>query len=101
MRTILFFDLPAITKSDHRQYRKFVKFIKKLGFVMYQESVYTKISLSESAVESALKEVKSNLPKDGKISALTITEKQFASITQLLGKSSTDVVISDEKMIKL
>ena len=29
MRTILFFDLPSVTKTDHREYAKFTKFIKK------------------------------------------------------------------------
>lgn len=101
MRTILFFDLPAVTKTDHRQYAKFIKFIKSKGFVMLQESVYSKLSLNESVVDSTLKEIKCNLPKDGVISVLTITEKQFASIEHLLGEINIDVVVNDEKVIKL
>jgi len=101
MRTILFFDLPAISKMDHRQYAKFVKFIKQKGFVMLQESVYTKMSLNESVVESTLREVKANLPKDGVVSVLTVTEKQFASIEHLLGEVKMDVVVNDERLIKL
>lgn len=101
MRSLLFFDLPSVTKTDHRQYAKFVKYIKSKGFVMMQESVYSKLSLNETVVDATMKDVKSHLPKDGVISVLTITEKQFASIEHILGESNTDVVISDSKVIKL
>ena len=80
MRTMLFFDLPMVSKSELREYRHFIKFIKSKGFIMMQESVYTKLSLNESVVESTLKEIRAKLPKDGIVSVLTITEKQFSSI---------------------
>lgn len=101
MRTILFFDLPSVTKTDHREYTKFIKFIKKKGFVMLQESVYTKLSINESTVNSTLGEIKRVLPKDGIISVLTITEKQFASIEHILGEISIDILIDDKKVVKL
>lgn len=101
MRTILFFDLPSVTKADIRDYRKFVKFIKSKGFVMMQESVYTKLSLNETVVESTLKEIKNKLPSDGVVSVLTITEKQFASIRHLLGELEMDVIVNDDRIIKL
>ncbi len=101
MRTLLFFDLPSVTKTDHREYSKFLKFIKSKGFVMMQESVYTKLSLNETIVDSTIKEIKDKLPKDGVISVLTITEKQFTSIKHLLGEINMDVIISDDKVVKL
>ncbi len=101
MRTILFFDLPSVSKADHREYTKFIKMIKANGFVMLQESVYTKLSLNETVVNATIKELKQKLPKDGIVSVLTITENQFASIKHLLGESNTDVIINDERMVKL
>lgn len=101
MRTILFFDLPSVTKKDHREYTKFVKLLKKKGFAMLQESVYTKLSINESVVDSTLRELKAALPPDGAISCLTITEKQFSAIDILLGDTVTDVVISEEKVLTL
>lgn len=68
---------------------------------MLQESVYTKLSLNENVAEAAIKEVKNKLPKDGIVSVLTITEKQFTSIRHLLGEVDTDVIINDERFIKL
>ncbi len=101
MRMVLFFDLPSITKKDHREYSKFIKHIKSLGFCMYQESVYTKLCLNETVVNMTLKNVKDKLPKDGFVSILTLTEKQFSSIECLVGELNTDVILSDEKIVKL
>ena len=101
MRTIIFFDLPTNTKSERRAYTKFVKNLKKNGFAMMQESVYTKLSMNETVVASTMKEIKKFLPSDGYVSSLTITEKQFASIEQLVGHSESDLIMSDDKVIKL
>ena len=101
MRTLLFFDLPAVTKRDHREYPKFVNFLKKKGFEMLQESVYSKLSINETTVDSTIREIKATLPSDGTISCLTVTEKQFASMEVLLGDMVTDVVMSEDKVVKL
>lgn len=68
---------------------------------MLQESVYTKLAMNETIVNSTLNELKQKLPKDGIISVLTITEKQFSSIEHILGEINTDVIINDERIIKL
>ena len=101
MRTILFFDLPSVTKKDHREYAKFIKLLKSKGFAMLQESVYTKLSINESVVDSTIRDIKKGLPPDGTISCLTVTEKQFAAIEVLLGEMTTDVLISEEKTVVL
>lgn len=101
MRIILFFDLPSVTKKDHREYTKFVKLIKSKGFIMLQESVYTKLALNPSIVNSCLLEIRKNLPPEGCVSALTITEKQFSSIEHMIGEIKTDIISSEDKVIKL
>ena len=101
MRIMLFFDLPSVTKKEHRDYSKFVKFIKKKGFVMLQESVYTKLALNPSIVTSTLTDVRKNLPPNGCVSVLTITETQFGSIEHMLGEIKTDVVLNEDKVVKL
>ena len=101
MRMILFFDLPSVSKAEQREYTKFIKMIKSKGFCMLQESVYTKLALNESVVISTMREIKKKLPKDGIISVLTITEKQYSSIEHILGEVNTDVVIGEEKVIVL
>lgn len=101
MRMILFFDLPNVTKKENREYRRFIKLITKNGFAMLQESVYTKLALNPSVVSSTMGELKKNMPPDGSVSILTITEKQYSSMDVLLGDLDTDVIMTDERFIKL
>ena len=101
MRVILFFDLPSVTKKDIREYNSFVKHLKKLGFVRMQESVFTKLALNPSIVNSCMLELKKKLPPDGIISVLTITEKQFTSMEHLIGSIETDVIMSEDKVVRL
>ncbi len=101
MRLILFFDLPVEKSSQQKEYRKFVKNIKKIGFYMLQKSVYIKMSIDMQAIESTINKVKGFVPKEGDISILTITEKQFANIEFILGNNSTDVINGDERIIEL
>ena len=101
MRTLLFFDLPSVTKKDHREYTKFIKLIKSKGFAMLQESVYTKLSINETVVDATVRELKKALPPDGAVSCLTVTEKQFSSIDVLLGELETDVIMNEDKVVKL
>ena len=101
MRSLLMFDLPTITASDKHEYRKFVKLIKELGFIMFQESIYIKLSINETAVKSIKNTIKNNLPKKGLISMLTITEKQFNDINYMLGDFTTDIINSDDRVIEL
>lgn len=68
---------------------------------MLQESVYTKLSVNESTAETTIKEIKKELPPDGMITCLTITEKQFADMEVLLGDMETDVVLTMDKVLRL
>lgn len=101
MRMILFFDLPSTTNKDVREYTRFVKYIQKNGFVRMQESVFTKLALNQSIVNSIMTDINKHLPPEGVISVLTITENQFMSIDHLIGEISTDVVVTEEKVVKL
>ena len=49
MRLIVFFDLPVVTSAERREYARFRKFLVRNGFVMMQESVYSKIILNNTA----------------------------------------------------
>ena len=46
MRTIVFFDLPNIYHKDKRNYQLFHKFLINEGYIMLQESVYSKLALN-------------------------------------------------------
>lgn len=101
MRTMVFFDLPVLKASQRREYRRFIKLLKSEGFYMLQESVYVRMSINQSAVDSTIDTLRKNKPKEGVVAALTITEKQFASIEFIVGESVTDVINSDERFIEI
>ena len=101
MRLILFFDLPVEKSAQRKAYRHFIKDIKTFGFYMVQKSVYVKMSIDMQAVNSTIEKIKKISPKEGNISVLSITEKQFAGIEYILGENKTDVINSDNRIIEL
>lgn len=101
MRLILFFDLPMETGADRREYTRFRKYLIKNGFVMMQKSVYSKLVITQSAVDQVLSQVRKNKPARGTVQALTITEKQYARIEYILGSHTGDVLDSDERFVEV
>lgn len=101
MRVILFFDLPMVSAADVKEYTKFRKFLITEGFIMMQQSVYCKLALNNVAVNLVKNKIEKAKPKDGLVQLLVITEKQYASIEYIVGKESTLVENSAERLIVL
>ena len=101
MRMIVFFDLPTLTDKDRREYRNFRKLLIKNGFIMMQESVYTKMLLNQTAQKSVMELLKNNKPASGLVQALVITEKQFSNTINISGDYKSDVIDSDERLVIL
>jgi len=77
------FDLPTTTKKERKQYSNFRKNLLKMGFVMYQYSIYILPFKGYYKKDDYINKIKSIMPKNGRITVLTITEKQFKSKTVL------------------
>ncbi len=101
MRMIVFFDLPTETPKQRRDYTKFRKYLLKNGFMMMQESVYCKIALNQTAVNTTVSGLQKNKPEKGLIQTLVVTEKQFSKIAYILGDYQGDIIISDERFVEL
>jgi len=101
MRIILFFDLPAVTDKDKREYTVFRKFLVKTGFIMMQESVYSKLTLNNTTADLIKDKVRKNKPIDGVVQMITITEKQFSKMEFIVGKSSSNIIDNDKKLVIL
>lgn len=101
MRVIVFFDLPSVTHVDMKAYIKFRKFLLAEGFVMMQESVYSKITMNGIATNLIKEKLRKEKPEKGLVQVMAITEKQFASIEYLCGTSQTSVIDSKERLIIL
>ncbi len=101
MRIIVFFDLPVETSDDRRAYRYFRKFLIKNGFLMMQESVYSKLVLNTTVASTVMGIVRKNCPADGLVQMLMVTEKQYNSIEMIIGEKRSDVIDSTNKLVIL
>lgn len=100
MRVIVFFDLPITTIQGIRAYTKFRRFLLKDGFIMMQESVYSKLAQNQLAANALISHIRKNSPDEGLIQILTVTEKQYSNMEMIIGKKG-DVINSSERMIVL
>ena len=54
MRILVFFDLPTLTAANKKDYTQFRKYLIKNGFIMIQESVYTKLALNQTVSDAVV-----------------------------------------------
>lgn len=86
MWLFVFFDLPTMTKPERKNAALFRKGLEKDGFTMMQFSVYIRHCASKESCDVHIKRVRSLLPPSGKVSILSVTDKQFGDITNFWGK---------------
>ena len=101
MRVIVFFDLPVGTTAERREYARFRKGLVKDGFLMMQESVYSKLALNPTAASSIMDAVRSRCPSKGLIQMLVVTEKQFSRMEFILGEYHSEIIDDDERLVIL
>lgn len=101
MRVMVFFDLPTLTTRDRKEYRRFRKFLINEGFIMEQESIYSKIALNSTTAALIKNKVRKNKVRGGLIQMMVITEKQYAAIEYVVGKSSSNVISDNNRMVVL
>ena len=85
MRLLVFFDLPVVTRAERRAYTVFRRFLINDGYDMIQFSVYGRILNGNDAEVKHMKRLIDNLPPNGSVRCLSVTEKQFASMKLLVG----------------
>jgi CRISPR-associated endoribonuclease Cas2 len=101
MRVIVLFDLPVTTAAQRREYTRFRKFLLKSGFVMQQESVYSKLALNTTVAQRIAENVRKSKPNEGLVQMLTITEKQYSRMEILVGETKSEILQSDERLVIL
>lgn len=99
MRVIVFFDLPTLTLEDRREYTKFRKYLIKSGFMMLQESVYSKMALNKTVSDAVIENVRKNKPAKGIVQVMAVTEKQFNRMEYICGELNSDVLCTDERLV--
>lgn len=101
MRMMIFFDLPTETAKDRKIANNFRKSLINEGFIMMQESLYTKLALNMSIVSSIKEKIYKIAPRKGIVQMLVITEKQFSSIEYITGQKSEKILDDTERLIIL
>lgn len=98
----MFFDLPVKEKSEQKAANKFRKFLVSDGYQMLQYSVYSRVCNGYDSVETHKKRLKQSLPPNGSVRLLTITEKQYESMSILLGDfKQADLPVAYEQLTLL
>lgn len=101
MRTMVFFDLPNIYARDKRNYLLFRKYLINEGFIMMQESVYSKIVMNSQQSELLIERLRKKAPKKGLIQVLTITEKQYSQIEYIIGEHNNKIIDNEDRLVVL
>ncbi len=80
------FDLPTNTPAQRKRASSFRKQLLDDGFEMMQFSVYKRFCGSAEACEVHTRRIKDFLPREGTVSILKFTDKQFGEIQTFMGK---------------
>lgn len=87
MWMLVMFDLPVDTKANRKAATKFREFLLDQGFEMSQFSVYLRFCKGKEQVEKYARLIGKHLPKYGKVSILTFTDKQYENVISFTGRA--------------
>ena len=93
---MLSFDLPTVTETEKANYRKFNSYLKKNGYVLYQESLYFKLLGNISNSSAEIRKVSLNAPPDGDIVALPLTIGEISKIRTIRGNGINLDYLTDD-----
>lgn len=83
------FDLPTTTKKQRKDAADFRKKLVNDGFSMLQYSVYIRHCASYANTEVHINRVRQAIPKEGVVSVLRITDRQFSDTYTFVGAKAT------------
>lgn len=85
MWMVLMFDLPVMTKPQRKAATKFRQWLLDEGWEMSQFSVYLRWCVGKEQVDARLRAIARQVPKDGKVHVLSVTDKQFETMAAFRG----------------
>lgn len=86
MWMMVLFDLPVVKRKERKQAAQFRNFLLDDGFDMVQYSCYMRLLSGKDSADSHLKSVEANLPENGKVDIIMITDKQYSNIISFRGQ---------------
>ncbi len=97
----IFFDLPVGTKAQRRTATRFRNFLKDDGYMMLQYSVYARVCRGDDGAMKHVVRVTRNLPGEGSVRALQVTDRQYARMRLLLGEATKTESLGSRQMVLL
>ena len=82
------FDLPVTTKRARKRYAQFRSLLLSEGFSMMQFSVYARYCASEDIAATFRRRIRTELPDDGHVRLLMVTDRQFGKMEVFHGKKT-------------
>jgi CRISPR-associated protein Cas2 len=101
MWVIAMFDLPTDTPKARKAYARFRKALLDDGFTMIQYSVYAHHCASIDNAEVHVKRMGDQVPMQGEVRFLTITDRQFGRIMVFVGKKRQPTAPSPSQLVLL
>ena len=68
---------------------------------MMQKSVYTKLVINNVTSAAVKQRIRENVPNDGIVELLEITENQFSKIEYLVGEEQSLVIDSTDRLVEI
>ena len=101
MRLLVLFDLPVASKAERRVASRFRKYLQNDGYYMLQFSIYCRVCKGIEAVDKHITRLQPELPPEGNVRMMVVTEKQFQDMQILVGKPEKNEEHSCEQLVLL
>ena len=101
MWLMVFFDLPVRTKEQRRNANRFRNSLKTDGYLMLQFSVYARICRGQDAVDKHIRRIRTNLPQEGSVRTLQVTDKQYGRMEFMLGLRKKSERFAPDQLVLL
>jgi len=85
------FDLPVTTAKKRKKYVKFRNRLLDEGFSMIQYSVYARYCNSQENKDALRRRITHEIPQEGHVRLLSITDRQFGKMEVFSGKKEENV----------
>ena len=87
---LVVFDLPVMSQVQRKRATDFRKFLLDQGYLMIQYSVYARACVSHNRMETQMRRLKMNIPPEGHIRAIYVTQAQWERMFIMHGKACDD-----------
>jgi CRISPR-associated protein Cas2 len=86
---IVAFDLPVVEVEARKRATKFRNFLLDDGYLMIQFSVYARSMVSHARMETHVRRLKQNIPEEGNVRAIFVTQAQWETSYVIYGKPAS------------